>query len=85
MLVRNGKNGCRVITMQKILSLALTFVLVFAALALTGCSSSEDSGANVVSVEPPKDAKLQPTDMGGGANGASGGKAASGTAELPPP
>lgn len=70
--------------MQKILSLALTFVLVFAALALTGCSGSEDTGANVVSVEPPKDAKIQPQSMGGGA-GAEGGKAAEGSGQLPPP
>jgi hypothetical protein len=69
--------------MKKVISLGLTFAVVFSALALTGCSGGEEgSAANVVSVEPPKDAPLKPTDMGGGG---STGKAAEGTTQLPPP
>lgn len=69
--------------MKKVISLGVTFAVVFSALALTGCSGGEGgSDTNVVSVEPPKDAKIQPTDAGGAGNG---GKAAEGSGQLPPP
>jgi hypothetical protein len=81
---KSDENGCRIKTMQKNLSLALILVLAFGAVVLTGCSSQEDTGANVVSVEPPKDAPLKPQSMGGSASAGSG-KASEGSGQLPPP
>lgn len=70
--------------MKKVISLGVTFAVVFSALALTGCSGGEDgASANVVSVEPPKDAKIKPGETGGGDG--NGGKAAEGSGQLPPP